>query len=49
MLMLDDMRAAFARFLGEDPAARFRMDAALVHVIEKAYAAGLADGQMENA
>lgn len=28
-LMLDDMRAEFARFLAGDPAARFRMDAAL--------------------
>jgi hypothetical protein len=35
-LMLDDMRAEFARFLASDPAARFRMDAALAHVVELA-------------
>ena len=43
-LMLDDMRAEFARFLAEDPAARFRMDAALAHVVTLAYQAGMADG-----
>lgn len=44
-LMLDDMRAEFARFLTEDPAARFRMDAALAHVITTAYERGLDDGK----
>lgn len=44
-LMLDDMRAEFARFLTEDPAARFRMDAALAHVLTTAYERGLDDGK----
>lgn len=44
-LMLDDMRAEFARFLTEDPAARFRMDAALAHIITIAYQRGLDDGK----
>lgn len=44
-LMLDDMRAEFARFLTEDPAARFRMDAALAHVVTVAYERGLTDGR----
>jgi len=43
-LLLDDIRAEFARFLAEDPAARFRMDAALAHVITLAYWAGVKDG-----
>ena len=43
-LFLDDMRAEFARFLTEDPAARFRMDAALAHVVTLAYTKGLAEG-----
>ncbi len=42
-LLLDDMRAEFARFLATDPAARFRMDAALAHVVTLAYRAGMAD------
>lgn len=44
-IMLDDMRSEFARFLTEDPAARFRMDAALAHVITIAYEHGLDDGK----
>ena len=44
-LLLDDMRAEFARFLTEDPAARFRMDAALAHVVTVAYERGLIDGR----
>ena len=44
-LMLDDMREEFARFLAEDPAGRFRMDAALAHVITLAYRAGVEDGE----
>lgn len=44
-LMLDTMREEFARFLAEDPAGRFRMDAALVHVVEIAYRAGIEDGK----
>ena len=43
-LLLDDIRAEFARFLAEDPAARFRMDAALAHVVTLAYQRGLDDG-----
>ncbi len=43
-LLLDDMRAEFARFLAESPAARFRMDAALAHVVTLAYQRGLDDG-----
>jgi len=44
-LMLDTMREEFARFLAEDPAGRFRMDAALVHVVTLAYRAGIEDGK----
>lgn len=44
-LMLDHMRAEFARFLADDPAGRFRMDRALAHVITLAYQHGLKDGQ----
>ena len=43
-LMLDDMRAEFARFLAEDPKGRFRMDAALAHVVALAYRAGMDAG-----
>ena len=43
-LMLDDIRAEFARFLAEDPATRSRMDAALAHVVTLAYQQGLNDG-----
>lgn len=43
-LMLDNIRAEFARFLADDPNARFRMDAALAHVVTKAYQQGLDDG-----
>lgn len=44
-LLLDDMREEFARFLTADPAARFRMDAALAHVVTIAYQRGLEDGK----
>lgn len=44
-LLLDDMREEFARFLAADPAARYRMDAALAHVITLAYRAGMEDGK----
>lgn len=44
-LMLDTMREEFARFLAEDPAGRFRMDAALAHVITLAYCAGVQEGE----
>lgn len=42
-LMLDDIRAVFARKLAEDPSARFSMDKALAHVVTLAYEAGLRD------
>jgi hypothetical protein len=44
-LMLDDMRAEFARVLAEQAATRFSMDKALAHVVALAYAAGIDDGQ----
>lgn len=43
-LLLDDIRAEFARFLTADPSAKFRMDAALAHVVTLAYQRGLDDG-----
>lgn len=39
------MREEFARFLSEDPAGRFRLDAALVRVVEIAYRAGVEEGK----
>jgi hypothetical protein len=44
-LMLDDMRAEFARVLAAQSATRFSMDKALAHVISLAYAAGIDDAQ----
>lgn len=44
-LLLDDMREEFAKFLAADPAARYRMDAALAHVVTLAYRAGMEDGK----
>ncbi len=44
-LLLDTMREEFARFLSEDPAGRFRLDAALVRVVEIAYRAGVEEGK----
>ena len=46
--MLDDMRAEFARFIADDPQARFRIDAALAHVVTRAYQQGFADGNADN-
>jgi hypothetical protein len=46
-LMLDNMRAEFARKLADDPAARFSMDKALGHVITIAYERGLDDGRRD--
>ena len=43
-LLLDDMREEFARFLAADPAARYRMDAALAHIVTIAYQRGMEDG-----
>lgn len=45
-LLLDNMRAEFARFLADDPTARWRMDAALAHVLTLAYERGLDDGRL---
>lgn len=47
-LLLDDMREEFARFLAANPAARFRMDAALAHVVTIAYQRGLTDGAADS-
>jgi hypothetical protein len=44
MLLLDEMRAEFARFLAEDPQGRWRMDKALAHVVSLAYTKGVNDG-----
>lgn len=44
MLNLDEVHTEFANFLATDPAGRFRMDAALAHVAQFAYAKGLNDG-----
>lgn len=46
-LMLDTMRAEFARKLAEDPSVRFSMDKALQHVIRHAYECGLDDGRRD--
>jgi len=45
MLCLDTIRQEFARFLSEDPGGRWRMDAALAHVVQLAYQQGIKDGQ----
>ena len=44
MLLLDDMRAEFARFLADDTNGKHRMDAALARVVTMAYEKGLQDG-----
>ena len=44
MLLLDDLREQFATFLLANAKAKFRMDAALVHVVTLAYEQGLKDG-----
>lgn len=45
MLDLNDARREYAEFLRTDPKARWRMDAALAHVVEWAYRRGLEDGR----
>jgi hypothetical protein len=45
MLILDTMRAEFARYLAEEPAGHHRMDRALGHVLTLAYERGLDDGR----
>ncbi len=47
MITLDDARAEFARFLAEDPQARWRIDAALAHVVRWAYRKGRDDAIRE--
>lgn len=43
IITLDDARAEFARFLADDPKARWRIDAALAHVVRWAYMRGRDD------
>ena len=45
MLVLDNIRQEFAKFLSEDPSGRWRMDAALSHVVQLAYQQGIEDGK----
>ena len=45
--MLDEIRAEFARHLSEDPAGRWRMDAALAHVATMAYRNALAEAAQQ--
>jgi len=47
LITLDDARAEFARFLSEDPQARWRIDAALAHVVRWAYRKGRDDAIRE--
>jgi len=47
MLNLDDIRKEFAAFLADNAKARWRMDAALAHVVTLAYEKGIADGKAE--
>lgn len=44
MLDLNDIRTEFASFLAKDPT-KWRMDAALAHVVQLAYRKGLADAK----
>lgn len=46
-LDLNDARRIFAEHLANDPATRWRMDAALAHVVEWAYQRGMQDGAEE--
>lgn len=47
MLALDNIRQEFAKFLSEDPSGRWRMDAALSHVVQIAYQQGIEDGSRQ--
>ena len=47
ILTLDDARAEFARFLASDPKARWRIGAALAHVVRWAYMRGRDDAVRE--
>ena len=44
MLDLNQIRREFAEFLAQDPT-RFRIDAALAHVVTRAYQQGIQDAQ----
>lgn len=44
MLVLDDARKEFSEFLAENPEARWRLDAALAHVVAWAYSKGYNEG-----
>jgi len=44
MINLDTIRSEFAKYLVANPDARWRMDAALAHVVKIAYEKGIADG-----
>jgi hypothetical protein len=48
-LILDSMRAEFARFLADDPTGHNRMDKALARVLTLAYERGLDDGRLDAA
>lgn len=45
MILLDEAREKFSKFLAEDPTARWRLDAALAHVITWAFNKGLEAGK----
>lgn len=47
MITLDEARAEFAQFLATDPQARWRIDAALAHVVRWAYNRGREDAIRE--
>jgi len=45
LLDLNQIRAEYAQFLAADPQAKWRMDAALAHVVTLAYRRGLEDAK----
>ena len=47
MLDLNQLRAEFSRYLNENTATRWGLDAALMHVCRLAYEHGLREGQGE--
>ena len=47
MLDLNEARRIFAEYLASKPDTRWRMDAALAHVVEWAYRKGMEEGQQE--
>lgn len=44
MLDINRVRSDFAAYLAEHAATRYSLDAALMHVVERAYRQGLEDG-----